>query len=165
MSNLYICIDCELTSSEAQPAPLNQHGMCATCGSSSVVPVDTLVELDRVAKKAAQARETTTDDTKARVQAMKIQRRKDAQPLVDWLQALLPSMSVAQGAELVRVLAQWDGWAWAFHYPWLVGGIDDNPLPGRFTLELINGSKNGPRWCIILDAKPVEVRTFHDGII
>jgi DNA-directed RNA polymerase subunit RPC12/RpoP len=88
MSELYICIDCELANAQAQPTALNEHGYCPRCGSSSVVPVDTLVELD-AKRKRADAVVDTTEKTKHRIQAMKDQRKRDSRPLMDYLKSLI----------------------------------------------------------------------------
>jgi len=160
MSELYICIDCELTSSEASPAPLNIHGLCATCGSSSVVPVDTLLELDKRAKAKASTAPPPLDAQHAlRVQATRDQRKRDAQPLVSWLKKKYPlttGLDHSIRSMLHSVLDSWDGWAWHVDYPWDDGG-------SYFTIELIQGVKNGPRWLITLSSEVNEVRSFQDG--
>jgi hypothetical protein len=165
---LYICIDCELASRSDEPTALNEHSLCPRCGSSSVVPVDTLRELDAQRKREANAQPSVGEDHRKRVEAMRFQRLKDSQPLREWLTSVRHGCGNSK-AELLNALTKWDGWAWHVHYPWgqyeTQGGFinDDNPAPGHFVVELVQGVKNGPRWVIILDSEVVEVRSFQDG--
>ena len=158
MSNLYICVDCEVNSSITDPTSLNAHGLCLRCGSSSVVAVDVLKSL--IQKRASLenvVRETSPTDTSARWQAIRDQRKRDNSPLIDYLFKIdyLP---------LQEVLTQWDGWAWNVHYPWEADVFGDpNPEPGAFTIELVQGTKDGPRWLVVLDTDVVEVRPFPYG--
>jgi hypothetical protein len=128
-----------------------------------VVPVDTLVELD-AKRKRADAVVDTTEKTKHRIQAMKDQRKRDSHPLVDYLKSLIKpnttsSVSIENAAILARALENWDGWSWHVVYPW----DEESVAPGHFTIELVQGVKNGERWLILLDATLVEVRLFQDG--
>jgi hypothetical protein len=153
---LYICIDCELANANAQPTPLNEHSLCPRCGSSSVVPVDTLLELDRKRKAEESAPPTVDKDHSKRVAAMRDQRLKDSQPLRQWLSSVC---STNQAIGLLDTLTKWDGWYWHIHYPW-------DPLTGfenNFVVELVQGVKNGPRWVIVLDSEVIEVRSFQNG--
>jgi len=161
---LYICIDCELASRSDEPTRLNEHSLCLRCGSSSVVPVDTLRELAAKQKRESEAPPSVDKDHAKRVQAMRFQRLKDSQPLREWLK-LLPKKA-ALHLTLDKVLREWDGWAWHVHYPWSrdFNGESDNPAEGHFVVELIQGVKNGPRWVIVLDSEVVEVRSFQDGV-
>lgn len=174
-SNLYICIDCELANANAAPTTLDVHGMCAKCGSSSVVPVDTLVELDAKRKRDSEAplRETSDEHTKHRIQAMRAQRRRDSEPLREFLRTRvaeathswlsmnesLISHSVDTTNSLEAALTQWDGWAWELHYPWEPDAVDKE----HFVVELIQGVSHGPRWLIKLDAQANEVTSFQNG--
>lgn len=169
MSDLYICIECEVASHIDDPTLLNEHGLCPRCGSSSVVSVDTLSEL-AVKKTRAAASTEETEATKHRIQAMRDQRKRDSRPLVDYLTSLIEpdvasTISINNAAILARALAHWDGWAWHVYYPWADASIEDNPCPGHFTIELVQGVKNGERWLITLDAEIVEVSLFQDGTV
>lgn len=157
-SPLYICIECEISSSITDPVALNEHSHCPRCGSSSVVPVDSLLELVKKAKRAEQA-QTHTDNTQHRVAAMRAQRLRDAQPLIQWLSQATHGCGNSK-AELSAALAAWDGWAWHVSYPW---DSDDNPYPGRFTIELVQGIKDGPRWFITLSVELNAVHSFQKG--
>lgn len=165
MSEMFICIDCELTNPQADPTSLNAHGMCARCGSSSVVPVDTFSVLANKAKaKADFVRETPTDQTRARWEAMKAQRARDHEPLRGFLQSLIYSKmpsDYAESAERVLneqleiAIASWDGWAYQVHYPWVARGDEfdiENPIPGYFVIELVSCSKVIPTYMIGIDA-------------
>lgn len=154
---LYICIDCELANANAQPTLLNEHSLCPRCGSSSVVPVDTLLELDRKRKAEQSAPPSVDKDHALRVKAMRDQRFRDSQPLRLYLLQHCGTANLAN--ELSAVLVKWDGWYWHTHYPW-------DSLPGfenHFVVELINGVKHGPRWVVVLDSEVIEVRSFQDG--
>lgn len=153
-SSLYICIDCELTDASALPTLLNEHSLCPRCGSSSVVPVDTLLELNAKANAAKQAPPSTTSDYAERAKAMRAQRLRDAAPLIEWLKAQYTATSLSQA------LSEWDGWAWHSFHPW----EEDNPTPGYYVIELIQGVKHGPRWLIKIDATLVDVSQFQDGM-
>jgi hypothetical protein len=155
---LYICIDCELSNSEADPTPLNEHGYCPRCGSTSVVPVDTLRELDAKRKREAQAPLESTANAVHRFEAMKAQRKRDAEPLVSWLKESFCDPKNPLTTLLYKTLEEWDGWAWHVFYPWDEG-------EGYFVVELVQGVKNGPRWLIKIDATLVEVKSFQDGTI
>jgi hypothetical protein len=85
---------------------------------------------------------------------MRAQRLRDAQPLIEWLKAQRTATSISQALE------EWDGWAWHSFHPW----DEDNPAPGRYTIELIQGVKHGPRWLIKIDATLVDVSQFQDGM-
>jgi hypothetical protein len=172
MSELYICIDCELASEDAVPAALNIHGMCATCGSSSVIPVAKLAELltqDKKEKLDAPLRETTDAEHQKRVQAMKDKRFADSLPIREYLKTKftlpppgVPSLRAEQTRQLHACIDAWDGWSWVVHYPWVlrVSDEDENPIPGCFCIELVNGSKNSPRFAIALDSEINDVRSF-----
>jgi len=170
---LYICIDCELASRSDEPTRLNEHSLCLRCGSSSVVPVDTLRELAVKAKRESEAPPSVDKDHVKRVEAMRTQRLRDSQPLREWLTRVAgaPVTLILEGKvsvtrcdnQVAKALAEWDGWAWYVHYPWSTQDIEDNPAPGHFVVELVQGVKNGPRWVIVLDSEVVEVRSFHLG--
>ena len=171
MSELYICIECEVASQIDEPTPLNKHGLCPRCGSSSVVSVDTLTDVFSKHKRAQQALPSVDKDHAKRVQAMREQRKRDSRPLVEYLKSLIKpdttsNISIENAAILARALEEWDGWAWHVSYPWACGyqGIDDNPCPGHFTIELVQGVKNGERWLITIDAALAEVSLFQDGM-
>jgi hypothetical protein len=159
---LYICIDCELASRSDEPTRLNEHSLCLRCGSSSVVPVDTLRELATKAKLESEAPPSVDKDHAKRVQAMRTQRKRDSEPLRAFLHAHVASHRHASST-LENALAQWDGWAWHVFYPWSptsLGGVDDNPVPQHFVVELVQGVKNGLRWVVVLDSEVVEVREY-----
>lgn len=179
MSELYICIDCELANAQAEPTSLNEHGYCSRCGSSSVVPVDTLLELGARNKSAKHAPPSLDATHIERVKAMREQRKRDSRPLVEYLKSLIHPPKVTPGAVIghydgasfknveiiTRALEEWDGWAWHVYYPWALRvDEEDNPCPGHFTIELVQGVKNGERWLITLDATLVGVSLFQDGM-
>jgi len=160
---LYICIDCELASRSDEPTRLNEHSLCLRCGSSSVVPVDTLRELAAKAKRESEAPPSVDLAHKQRVLAMRVQRQTASLPLRRYLESLLNAhespTQVCVCPELTAALAAWDGWSWHVFHSW----DDDNPAPGHFVVELVQGVKNGPRWVIVLDSEVVEVRSFQGG--
>lgn len=163
---LYICIDCELANANAQPTLLNEHQLCPRCGSSSVVPVDTLLELDRKRKAKSEAPLSTTDNTKKQWQAIRDHRMENSKPLRSWLTATARNSLANEQWHVEDILKKWDGWAWHVHYPWesdyeLLNS--EHPAPGHFVVELVQGVKNGPRWVIVLDSEVSEVRSFQDG--
>ena len=165
MSDLYICIDCELANAQAEPTSLNEHGYCSRCGSSSVVPVDTLRELDAKRKREANAPLEPTSNTQAWVQAAKDQRKRDSRPLVEYLKSLIQpdsksTVSIQNAAIIAKALEEWDGWSWHVVYPW----DEESVAPGHFTIELVQGVKNGERWLITLDAALAEVSLFQNGM-
>lgn len=172
-TKFYICIDCEITSDNTDPVTLNEHSLCSRCGSSSVVPVDSLLELVRrdVAKKQAPPHTSLNEDaTRLQVQLLRDRRKRDSRPLVEFLKRRFPLEGRVEGRSiegridhsvLHKVLDNWDGWAYHIHYPWAVNSfdeIDDSPCPGSHCIELINGYANAPRWVIRLDVTLVEVR-------
>ena len=163
MSELYICIECEVASHIDEPTVLNEHGLCPRCGSSSVVSIDTL-SLLALKKAKDNASVEATEETKHRIQAMKDQRKRDSRPLVQYLKSLIQpnstsDISIKNAAIIARALEEWDGWSWNVSYPWEL----DSVAPGHFTIELVQGVKNGERWFISLDAEIVEVSLFHNG--
>ena len=169
MSDLFICIDCELSDPNAQPTSLNQHGLCPRCGSSSVVPADAFSDL--VAKATTRrevVRETPSEQTRLRWEAMRSQRSKDNEPLRGFLRSLIYSKieeGYAQSAERVlneqleSTLVQWDGWAYHVYYPWETGlGEITNPAPGYLVIELVQSSKKSTSWNIVIDCFLHEVK-------
>lgn len=170
---LYICIECELAGREANPTPLTSHSLCRVCGSSSVVPVDSLVELAAKQKRESEAPPSPTDaNTRLRVQAMRDQRKRDSEPLRTFLRSVVSTTRIHPTVwerdviiALDAALAAWDGWSWHVYYPWCTQPIEDNPAPGHFTIELVSGAKNGPRWVITLDSSVATVRSFQDGTV
>ena len=161
---LYICIECEVASHIDDPTPLNEHGLCPRCGSSSVVSIDTL-SLLALKKAKDNASVEATEETKHRIQAMKDQRKRDSRPLVDYLKSLIrpnptSDISIKNAAIIAHALEEWDGWAWHVDYPWEANELG-KPL---FIITLIQGVKNGPRWVIGLNAEIVEVSLFQDGM-
>lgn len=159
---LFICIDCELSGKSSDPTRLNAQSMCPRCGSSSVVPVDTFVELNQRKSRAQVVADRPAEQFKAQRKAHADQRRRDSEPLRAWLLKMYPLEST-----LSEIINRWDGWAWHVYYPWPYSPDlpSDNPHPDTFTIELINGVANGPRWIITLDAKFLFVRSFEDGIV
>jgi hypothetical protein len=156
---LYICVDCELAGGNADPTPLNEHGYCPRCNSSSVVSIDKLVELAAQRKREELVRETPTQETQLRWQAMKDQRKRDAAPLVSWLKTKFPltlGLYAVHHSQLHKALDEWDGWSWHVDYPW-DDGFD------RFTITLVQGVKNRPRWVVTVDTSLYEVTSFQDG--
>lgn len=164
MSDLYICVDCEVTSSETEPTEVDTHGMCKRCGSSSVIPVSTLKTLVAKTQLEHVIRETPTDQTRLRWQAIRDQRRRDAQPLVDYLRSIkYPDFDVTGSVAklslnrlLEEALTEWDGWYYNVHYPWSLGPwtAEEHPIPGSYVIELIQGASK-QRWLVVL--APCEV--------
>jgi hypothetical protein len=134
--------------------------------------VDTLRELAAKQKRESEAPPSVGEDHRKRVEAMRFQRLKDSQPLRKWLaaqrgQVFLHSDDarvILASDGVLKALAEWDGWSHHVYYPWCSQPIEDNPAPGHFVVELVQGVKNGPRWVIVLDSEVVEVRSFQDGV-
>lgn len=162
LENLYICIDCELSGRASDPTRLNAHSLCPTCGSSSVVPVETFIELNERKSRAQVVADRPDARFQHQVKAMAEKRRRDSEPLRLWLTS---HSSHLPG--ILDVLAKWDGWAWHVYYPWPFSPDlpTDNPSPTTFTIELINGVANGPKWIVTIDSKLLSVEPFQDGMI
>ncbi|SRR5216684_7970068 len=154
-SALYICIDCELAGTSDEPTALNEHSLCPRCGSSSVVPTDSLLDLVKKAKVAEQAPPQVDAQHVKQAQAMRAMRRRNAQPLVDYLTRVVAEANdVVVHDELLDTLKAWDGWCYHTYTPW----DEDNPAPHSYTIELVQGVSHGPKWLITLDASVAEVR-------
>lgn len=179
MTSKYICIDCELANSEAEPVDLNQHGFCSRCGSSSVVPVDQITEL-MTKQKASEARERApTPDTQERHKAMLALRAAGNEGMRAYLNSLhfdlTPTSGVCESLrvnevnlslndKLTNALNAWDGWGYFVHYPWQVRPDDyENPRPGHWCIELINGVKGSSSIYITLDEYVENVESFQLG--
>lgn len=168
-SPTHICIECVVSQDIDEPVALNKDGYCPRCGSSSVVPVETFVELDRLKKKSEAPPSHTDDQWKARYQVLKDARYASTKPIRTWLasrtgQVFLhsdDSTTLDAAKELQSVLTQWDGWAFHVFNPW----DEDSPAVGQHCIELVQGVKNGPRWLVVLSSEVNEVRPFHDGTV
>ena len=162
MSELFICIDCELANADAEPTALDKHGLCERCGSSSVVPVDVIKTLATKAKAPARTTEGPTESTRLRWEAMRAQRSRDNEPIREFLRSLIYSKLEEGYAgspqevlnnQLEDALTKWDGWSYYVHYPWETGlGEITNPAPGFLTIELTQSVKNAQAWYISIDA-------------
>jgi hypothetical protein len=148
----HICIDCVAAHDNNDPVAPNEHGLCPRCGSSSVVPLDTLSELVKRVKSLDRPLATPTDQTRARHEAMKAQRKADAAPLINWLRSLNHTQS------LEDAITEWDGWAYHVDYPW-------DPEFTCFTITLISSNRNARCWEITLSAELNTVRSFQFGTI
>lgn len=173
MSELYICVECEVTTGNIDPVEANEHGMCKRCGSSSLVSVRTLTELSNKAKLAEVVRETPTDQTQARFQAMKDQRSKDHEPLRSYLRTLQYETSASDyetsaervlNEQLEAAIKNWDGWAYHIYYPWAFRFDEElNPIPGKWVIALYQSKKDSTCYYIVIDEYLYEVRSFQKG--
>ncbi len=174
MSELYICIDCEVVSQTTEPVELTEHGMCKRCGSSSVISCSAL---QNVVSKRTREAEEASERSPSREQvwkAMAAKRREDNGAVRSYLASLQysPLEPDYQGSaqevlneQLASVITEWDGWAWFVYYPWAIRDDQElNPFPGSFVLELVNGNGRKPaHWFIILDEFLHEVKSFPNG--
>lgn len=165
MSELYICIDCEVNSSVTEPVELDEHGLCSRCKSTSVIACSALRDIAVRSKQENLVRETPPEKSLAWVQAHKDSRRRDSGRLRNYLATLQyapldPDLTDAQrvlNADLAEILVEWDGWAWEVNYPWsLVEDEDNSPEPGSWVIELT--SYNRVKWLLILDDYMFEIR-------
>jgi hypothetical protein len=130
--------------------------------------VDTLLELNKRAQAKASVLPPLDAQHALRVQAMRDQRKRDSQPLRDYLyrvaaEADKKTHDICTSAEIEFVLHEWDSWAWHVEYPW---DLDEHGLPrSYFVIELVQGVAGGQRWIITLSTEIVSVKSFQNGMV
>lgn len=143
---LFICIDCELSGKSSDPTQLNAQSMCPRCSSSSVVPVDTFVELNQRKSRAQVVADRPAEQFKHQRKAYAEQRRRDSEPLRAYLRKRYPvttDSDYTTDIAINKALDTWDGWAWHVYYPWAYSPDlpVDNPSPDDFVIELLNANE------------------------